>query len=476
MLRRKSPTQWHKRGPSALIAAALVCAFTLTAGIAQADSVDDEKKKADQRVAQLQQQLEGTSADLGLAWTNLQTTKAKIPAAQARLNQAQSLQASAEATERSALARANEAAQKLAVAQANERRATKELGTNSTALRTEQDTLDAYAADVFQGGQSENTLAMAFGAADPQDLAARLTMAETASSFANEKITTLANSKVDVTAKQAYLKSVQAEIATLKRQADASLQEARTATAQAVAARANAQSAQNELNGLMATQQKQVTTLNVRKQSESAELETTQKEQARLSAVLKERARIAKIREAQRQARLRAEAKKRQEALLKQQQAGNGNGSNTGSTNNNGSNGGTPSTGGGYLSYAANGPITSGFGMRFHPVLHRWMLHDGLDFGIACGTPVYAAAPGEVISAGYNSRGWGNQVIIDHGIHSGVDLVTTYNHLSSIVKYSGNVSRGQLIGYSGTTGYSTGCHLHFGVYEDGTPVNPLKWL
>jgi murein DD-endopeptidase MepM/ murein hydrolase activator NlpD len=133
----------------------------------------------------------------------------------------------------------------------------------------------------------------------------------------------------------------------------------------------------------------------------------------------------------------------------------------------------TPSN---YLSRPANGPTTSGFGMRWHPILHKWMLHDGLDWGIACGTPVYAAAPGEVIRAGWRASGWGNQVVIDHGIHRGVDLVTTYNHLSSIVKWGGHVRRGQLIGYSGTTGYSTGCHLHFGVYEDGTPVNPYRWL
>jgi murein DD-endopeptidase MepM/ murein hydrolase activator NlpD len=133
----------------------------------------------------------------------------------------------------------------------------------------------------------------------------------------------------------------------------------------------------------------------------------------------------------------------------------------------------TPSN---YLSYPAVGPTTSGFGMRWHPVLQKWMLHDGLDWGIPCGTPVYAAAPGDIIRAGWRASGWGNQVVIDHGIHRGVDLVTTYNHLTSIVKFGGSVNRGQLIGYSGTTGYSTGCHLHFGVYEDGTPVNPRKWL
>ena len=58
----------------------------------------------------------------------------------------------------------------------------------------------------------------------------------------------------------------------------------------------------------------------------------------------------------------------------------------------------------------------------------------------------------------------------------GVSLATTYNHLSQIVRSGGSVSRGELIGYSGTTGSSTGCHLHFETYENGTPVNPRRWL
>ena len=63
---------------------------------------------------------------------------------------------------------------------------------------------------------------------------------------------------------------------------------------------------------------------------------------------------------------------------------------------------------GGYLNYPANGPITSEFGMRFHPILHYWKLHTGTDFGIACGTPVYATANGTIIGAGWNTA-YGNR-------------------------------------------------------------------
>ena len=131
---------------------------------------------------------------------------------------------------------------------------------------------------------------------------------------------------------------------------------------------------------------------------------------------------------------------------------------------------------GGALSYPANGPITSKYGMRFHPVLHRWKLHDGTDFGIPCGTRVRAAAGGTVVDTYYNG-GYGNRVIINHGMKRGKNIVTTYNHLSRDTVHPGEkVKRGETIAYSGTTGYSTGCHLHFMVLANGGTTNPMNWL
>jgi murein DD-endopeptidase MepM/ murein hydrolase activator NlpD len=135
------------------------------------------------------------------------------------------------------------------------------------------------------------------------------------------------------------------------------------------------------------------------------------------------------------------------------------------------------SNGGGYLSYPVrNAYITSPYGMRMHPILHVWKLHDGTDFHANCGTPVYAAASGRVLAEYYNA-GYGNRLIMDHGYVKGVSLQTSYNHLTSFVAGSGErVQRGELIAYSGTTGYSTGCHLHFMVYVNGYTVNPVNWL
>jgi murein DD-endopeptidase MepM/ murein hydrolase activator NlpD len=130
----------------------------------------------------------------------------------------------------------------------------------------------------------------------------------------------------------------------------------------------------------------------------------------------------------------------------------------------------------GRLSRPIDSYITSPYGMRLHPVYHQWTLHDGTDFGGGCGRPVRAAASGRVIGRYYNV-GYGNRVIVAHGYMRGASVTTTYNHLSRYSTYVGQrVRRGEVIGFVGTTGYSTGCHLHFMVFRNGRTVNPMNWL
>ena len=115
------------------------------------------------------------------------------------------------------------------------------------------------------------------------------------------------------------------------------------------------------------------------------------------------------------------------------------------------------------------GRITSGFGMRYHPILHYERFHAGLDFGAPYGSPIVAAANGQVVAAGW-AGGYGHEVQIAHG----GGIVTLYGHMSSIVAQAGEMVRqGQVIGYVGSTGLSTGPHLHFEVRVDGRAVNPL---
>ncbi|MCR6689441.1 M23 family metallopeptidase [Cellulomonas sp.] len=120
--------------------------------------------------------------------------------------------------------------------------------------------------------------------------------------------------------------------------------------------------------------------------------------------------------------------------------------------------------------------VTSEYGMRFHPVLHYWRLHAGIDLRDYCGNDVYAARSGTVLWTQYR-YGWGNQVMIAHNDVNGRTLATSYNHLSSFVVAPGaKVKAGQLIARAGNTGTSGACHLHFEVYFNGATTNPRPYL
>jgi murein DD-endopeptidase MepM/ murein hydrolase activator NlpD len=110
--------------------------------------------------------------------------------------------------------------------------------------------------------------------------------------------------------------------------------------------------------------------------------------------------------------------------------------------------------------------------MRLHPVLGYKRMHNGVDFGCPKGTPIYASRSGQVTIAQYSSSA-GYYVSINHGD----GWTSVYMHMTNyIVKKGQNVSQGQVIGYVGNTGYSTGPHLHFGIAYNGKYVNPMNYV
>jgi murein DD-endopeptidase MepM/ murein hydrolase activator NlpD len=150
--------------------------------------------------------------------------------------------------------------------------------------------------------------------------------------------------------------------------------------------------------------------------------------------------------------------------------------------------GNTPSTGTGgsgstvhdagayFLTPVAGAYKSSDYGWRFDPYYHVSQLHAGVDLAVGAGTPVHAGAAGRVIYAGWNG-GYGNYTCLLHGSYQGRSLSSCYAHQSSIGVSPGQwVARGQYIGRVGSTGASTGPHLHFEVRLDGSPVQPLGWL
>jgi murein DD-endopeptidase MepM/ murein hydrolase activator NlpD len=123
-----------------------------------------------------------------------------------------------------------------------------------------------------------------------------------------------------------------------------------------------------------------------------------------------------------------------------------------------------PSGGSSGFVWPVNGVLTSGFGWRWG------RMHEGIDISAPCGTPVRAVAAGNVIFSGWMG-GYGNLIVLDHG----GGIATAYAHLSASYA-GGGVGQGQTIGAVGTTGSSTGCHLHFEVRINGSPVDPMGYL
>lgn len=117
--------------------------------------------------------------------------------------------------------------------------------------------------------------------------------------------------------------------------------------------------------------------------------------------------------------------------------------------------------------------FTSGFGVRSDPFHSGAAMHPGIDLAGSYGTPIYATADGTVARAGWNSGGYGNLVEIDHGR----GITTRYGHMSAILVHAGDhITRGQQIGRMGSTGRSTGNHLHYEVRIDGRAVNPIPFM
>ena len=403
----------------------LVLAMTLVAPAAQAGP-KDRKRNVDRSISQLQEDLEDTSADLARAYLRLKTIQKQLPGARAALVAAQRDVAEAKAKDA-------EIGRRLAVSQANEQKALDQLTANATKSKETTSTLGGIARQAYQtSGLGE--LSVALEATSIQDLADRMVLADTAMRIQGDALADLQAIAAETAATKARLVAVRQQTAVLKKQAEASLARATKAEQAAAAAKAR-------VDALLADQKKQVAHIEARKTAERRRLAVLQVEQRKLQRQLAELARRARLRAARQHRTSRPGT----------------------STN-------------GYLSRPVNGGwISSEFGMRYHPILHYWRLHAGMDFAVACGTPVHAAAGGTVVSAGW-AGGYGQRVVIDNGYQRGVGLSTTYNHLSRIVTYGGHVNRGELIGYSGTTGSSTGCHLHFETYENGVPVNPRRWL
>ena len=117
--------------------------------------------------------------------------------------------------------------------------------------------------------------------------------------------------------------------------------------------------------------------------------------------------------------------------------------------------------------------VASGFGYRIDPLYKDYRLHAGLDFSAPIGTPIYATSDGVIQAAGFNTDGYGNKVVINHGY----GYQTLYGHMVRVkAKVGQSIKRGEVIGYVGSTGKSTGAHLHYEVIKRGAKVDPVYYF
>ncbi|WP_404381552.1 peptidoglycan DD-metalloendopeptidase family protein [Knoellia locipacati] len=441
------------------LSVAVLCSLALVAPVSAHPGADpnpnSQKRKVDAQIDQLREDLHETNADLAEAYIALRTTQGQLPGAQAALTQAQAAASRAETA--NAIA-----AQELEVAQANETKAQDELAATTKEIRDSRGQVAQFAAQIYQE-QGFGELDMAMTSTSPQQFADRIALIGTVMDLQGQSMVKLATAKASQTAQEDHLSALRVDSEKAKRKAEATLVAANTARDRATAAKA-------ALDALAAKQAQQAASVKAKSVAENARLAAAHAESARLGAVIRARAAAAL-----RAAKIRAAANRKAKAEAAARAARNKANKPRSGSSSGGSSGGSSSSSGPLSAPTTEGWISSEYGMRFHPIQHVWRLHSGRDYAAPCGTPIKAAAAGTIIESGYNS-GYGNRVIVDHGVIGGVHLTTTYNHLERIRTHGGRVSRGTVVGYEGSTGNSNGCHLHFEVYEDGSFVDPRNYL
>jgi murein DD-endopeptidase MepM/ murein hydrolase activator NlpD len=440
-----------------LVAAIVVSVFgiTLLAPSAVADDLTAQRDR-------LKQQMAKTKGDLDESTKALSTAAQAVDRAQAQLDRAEATLART----REQLAAAKVKDLKMA---AKLRQARIDLAAAKARVQLGQQHLDDQMAlagtivrDQYQQQNNLLPLAVILDANSTADLQTRLQWSTTMFDSTQAQIDRLTIIQQQLTAERARQAQLEAQVSADRRAAAAALQAKRALERKATAEEATV--------GKLLGQRKAIE----KDAADEVALDKSRYEQLTQERTLVEQRLAIRIARAKAAAARKAAAERR--AAARRAAAHKSSHHSTGSrrTHHRSYSGGS-SAGHGF-DFPVSAPITSPFGMRFHPVLHYWKLHDGTDFGAGCGTAIHAPYSGRVVERYYNA-GYGNRLMIDHGFVDGRYVTTGYNHAISYTVHVGeHVHRGEVIGYVGTTGFSTGCHLHLMVWLDGRVVNPMTWF
>jgi murein DD-endopeptidase MepM/ murein hydrolase activator NlpD len=433
---RTFPRTTRVRGAVVVLSLSLLTG-TAAAPLAAADDLEAKKHKVERKVNAAHDDLDESSAQVRQAAAALASAQTRLGTAQAQLAQTRGELAAAEVLDHQMQAKLVAAIARLEAARAD-------LHAGRVKVAEQQRTLGQIVVQNYQTGDpSLMGLSMVLTSQDPTELTGQLNSVQNVIDKESVVLDRLEATRALLTVQELEVETARAQVAKKRKAAAKNLARKQALESQAEAAEASVQN----LVALRADAQQEAQKA---KAADLAQLRNLEQERDRIAAVLKRRADEARRRAAAAAARAGAVG-----PVLGD---------------------GGPVASNGFLNYPVQGSVTSPFGWRTHPIYGYRSLHDGIDFGAACGTPIRAAADGHVLEE-YFQTAWGNRIIIDHGIHDGVSVATISNHLSGYaVRAGASVKRGQIVGYVGTTGWSTGCHLHYTVLQNGTPVNPQNWF
>ena len=420
--RRTAQKSRSRRAVTALAAAGLLVGPVVlpsAVGSAFAEDLEDKKEKVEGQIDKAEEHLDHSDAELEEATAKLVQAREDLTAAQDYLAQTQGELAAAEALDQEMQARLDAAVERLNRAQLAVDQGQAAFAEQEALLR--QMVVSSYE----QGDPALMGLSMVFTTQDPAQLTGQLNADDTVIDVETTILDQLEAGKVLLLVKENELAEAKADVAARRREAAANLRRMEALELQA-------RQAEQAVAELVDARQKAMTAAVKAKNADLAIIDTLEAERARIEALITRQTTMTSF-------------------------SGMVDGS-------------------GVLAMPVDGYVTSPFGWRTHPIWGYRSLHDGVDFGASCGSPIRASADGVVISEYYHSA-WGNRIIIDHGVLKGVGVSTISNHLSGYAVSAGQrVERGQVVGYVGDTGWSTGCHLHFTVNQNGVPVDPMNWF
>ncbi|MFT4011287.1 MAG: peptidoglycan DD-metalloendopeptidase family protein [Nocardioidaceae bacterium] len=419
---RSFPRHRRRWAAAAAVSGAVVAALiaSTVAGSARADDLKDKKHKIEKKVEKAHEDLDESSQALKDATAELERSQQQLGQARAALATSRAELGAAQLLDQQMQDKLAEAQKRLAQARSDAEAGQDDLDDQSLVLR--QMVVSSYQS----GDPGLMGLSSVLRSQDPASVTGQLKSAQAVLDKESGVLDRLQASRVLLTVRQREVNAAKQEVADRRKEAAENLERKQSLEQLAEAAEAQV----SEMVSLRARAKK------LAESAKNADLKELKKQQA-------ERDRI--------------------EEMIKNA-ASNGSGYNG------------PTTGNGWLDWPVPGSVTSPFGWRIHPIYGYRSLHDGIDIGVGCGVPIKAAQKGVVLEE-YFQTAWGNRLIMDHGVKYGVGVATIYNHMSGYAVAVGDtVKKGQTIGYVGTTGWSTGCHLHFTVLENGTAVDPLKWL